>query len=178
MHGRKVLQQQLKCQNLLPYIKPVKKPDLPPDYCVKEVLFTVSTEKHQNAGALLLWRLDLSSLSECLLVQKTRTTACHYRAISIQLFPKKHWFKQKYSSFCQLFPVLLHIIKQCTTLKDFLGHAETAFENTCCSNLQRMCLPYNKRDHNGQCNRIWKHCLVLRNFPHDKIWQPWEIFTE
>ena len=38
-------QQQLKFQDLLPYIKPVKKPDLPPGYCVKEELFDVSTEK-------------------------------------------------------------------------------------------------------------------------------------
>ena len=44
MHGSKVFQQQLKCQNLLPYIEPDKKLDLPPDYCVKEELSTFSTE--------------------------------------------------------------------------------------------------------------------------------------
>ena len=32
------------CQDLLPSIKPAKKLDLPPEYCVKEELFTVSTE--------------------------------------------------------------------------------------------------------------------------------------
>ena len=37
-----VFQQQLKCQDL--HIKPVKKLDLPPDYCVKEELSTVSLE--------------------------------------------------------------------------------------------------------------------------------------
>ena len=40
-----MFQQQLKCQDLLPYIKPVKKPDVPPDYSVKGEFFTVSTEK-------------------------------------------------------------------------------------------------------------------------------------
>ena len=44
VHGSKVFQQQLKCQDLQQYIKPVKKLDLPPHYCVKEELFTVSTE--------------------------------------------------------------------------------------------------------------------------------------
>ena len=39
-----MFQQQLKCQDLLPYIKPAKKLDLPPDYCVKDELSTVSTE--------------------------------------------------------------------------------------------------------------------------------------
>ena len=49
VHGSKVFQQQLKCQDLQPYIKPVKKPDLPSHYCVKEELFNVSTEKkHQR----------------------------------------------------------------------------------------------------------------------------------
>ena len=39
-----MFQQQLKCQDLLSYIKPAKKIDLPPNYCVKEELCTVSTE--------------------------------------------------------------------------------------------------------------------------------------
>ena len=39
-----MLQQQLKCQDLLPYIKPAQKLDLQPDYCVKEELSTVSIE--------------------------------------------------------------------------------------------------------------------------------------
>ena len=65
VHGNKVFQQQLKCQELQPYIKPAKKPDLPPDYCVKEELFTASTEEALKTDcAWLLGRIDLSSVSE------------------------------------------------------------------------------------------------------------------
>ena len=49
-----MFQHQLKCQNLLPYIKPAKKPDLPPDYCVKEELFTVNTKKHENCMCMVV----------------------------------------------------------------------------------------------------------------------------
>ena len=65
VHGSKGFQQQVKCQDLQPYIKPVKKPDLPPHYCVKEELFTVSTEKTPKTDcAWLLGRMNLSYLSD------------------------------------------------------------------------------------------------------------------
>ena len=56
MHGSKVFQQQLKCQDIQPYIfiKPVKKPDLPTNYCVKGELVTVSPEKHINDCTCML----------------------------------------------------------------------------------------------------------------------------
>ena len=45
VHGIKVFQQQLKCQDLQPYIKPVKKPDLPTHYSVKESCLLLAQKK-------------------------------------------------------------------------------------------------------------------------------------
>ena len=62
-----MFQQQLKFQDLLPYIEPAKKLDLPSDTCncVKEELFTVSAENASKIiCAWLLWSLDLSFVSE------------------------------------------------------------------------------------------------------------------
>ena len=65
VHGSKVFQQQLKCQDLQPYIKPAKKPELPPNYCVKESLFSVSTEEVSRTDrAWLIGRMNLSSACE------------------------------------------------------------------------------------------------------------------
>ena len=48
VHGSKVFKQQLKCQNLQPYIKLVKKPDLPPHYCERRVVYCQHRKKHQR----------------------------------------------------------------------------------------------------------------------------------
>ena len=64
VHGSKVFQQQLKCQDLLPYIKPAKKLDLPPDYYVKDICLLSAQKTHQKCLCIVVMELDLSFVSE------------------------------------------------------------------------------------------------------------------
>ena len=63
VHGNRVFQQQLRCQELQPYIKPAKKPSLPTDYPVKQDLFPVGTEDTLKTDSTwLLERMDITSI--------------------------------------------------------------------------------------------------------------------
>ena len=121
MHGSKVLQQQLNYQNLLPYIKPAKKLDLPPDYCVKEELFTVSKENASNMSVYVCYGVWTCHLwVKGLLVNKTRTKECHYIVLFLfSCFQRSVDWQN--SSFLPVVSSPVNIIKQCTTLKNIQG---------------------------------------------------------
>ena len=117
VHGRKVFQQQVKGQDLQPYIKPVKKQDLPPHYCVKEKVFTVSTEKKlpKTDCAWLLGRMNLSSLSEGFIGPENK----YQRMPSWSAFNSvvsKETLSQKIEGILSVIPSPVKIIKQYTQL--------------------------------------------------------------
>ena len=107
VHGSKVFQQQLKYPDLQPYIKPAKKPELHPNYCVKEDLFSVSTEEVSRTNhAWLVGKMDSSSVSEGFTEPENKNQRCHHGVLSA-LFGKEMFTERNQNCLTQYTGIIL-----------------------------------------------------------------------
>ena len=144
--------------------------------CERRVVYCQHRKRIKDACVWLLWSWTCHLWVKGLLVQKTRIKECHHIALFLFSCFQRSIDKQHSSFFWKLFPVLSHIIKQCTTFKNIQGILKQL-------SLTHIAVIYNEYVYNvtreitmGNATEFENIVLCLTTFHRTKF--PWEIFTE